>query len=190
MAYVSLATPLGNILAEIFSRQAPLSAANFLRYVDEGWYEQAAFYRVVRPDNGLRTPDLWAIQAGIDPTCRQPPLAPIAHESTRKTGLSHVSGSLSMARWELGTAASEFFILADNAPQLDHGGAYGDGYAVFGRVVEGMSTVRTLNSMETSEVTRIPHWAERAAGLEYMADQAIVPVALRIGRTLLASRQQ
>jgi peptidyl-prolyl cis-trans isomerase A (cyclophilin A) len=163
---VELGTPLGSIVAEIFTDRAPVSAGNFLRLVDMGLYAGASFYRVVRPDNGLHTQKLRLVQGGVDPTCRHPPLPPIRHESTRVTGLSHLSGTVSMARWEPGTAASEFFIVMNDCPELDAGGDYDEGYAAFGRIRSGMEIVRALCELRTRSMPTI----------EYMSDQAIIPV--------------
>jgi peptidyl-prolyl cis-trans isomerase A (cyclophilin A) len=88
------------------------------------------------------------------------------------TGLSHVAGALSAARWETGTAASEFFIVLEDSPDLDCGGRYEEGYAVFGRVVAGMSVVSSINTLDTNQPTTI----------DYMKGQAIAPVPMRIAR--------
>jgi len=167
-----LDTPLGRIEAEIFVDRAPITAGNFLCYVDRGLYTGATFYRALRPDNGQRTPRLRAIQGGIDPSCVHPALPPIQHESTKKTGLRHLDGSLSLARWDVGTAASEFFIVLGEAAELDADGAYGEGYAVFGRVVNGMDIVRLINASPTTQPSTI----------DYMVDQALEPVPVHIRR--------
>jgi len=166
---VSIDTSLGAIVAEIHTERAKITALNFLRYVDEGLYRDAAFYRSLRPENGQ---GLRVIQGGVDPSCRHPPLPPIAHETTAVTGLSHVAGALSAARWETGTAASEFFIVLDDSPDLDCGGRYEEGYAVFGRVIAGMAVVSAINSLDTT----------RATAIEYLKGQAIAPVPMRVAR--------
>jgi peptidyl-prolyl cis-trans isomerase A (cyclophilin A) len=149
---VALETPYGRIVAEIFPDKAPLTAGNFLRYVDEGRYQNATFYRAVRHDNDERQPRITVLQGGIDPTCLHAPLPPIAHESTTMTGLKHLDGALSAVRWNPGSATSEFFIVIGDTPELDFGGARnpdGQGSAVFGRVVEGIEIVRRVNAGRT-----------------------------------------
>jgi peptidyl-prolyl cis-trans isomerase A (cyclophilin A) len=145
---VVMETPEGRIVVEVEVVRAPKTAANFLRHVDEGLYKGARFYRVVRKDNDPR-PELpmRIIQGGISPNAS--PLPPVAHETTQATGLKHVDGAISVARLAPGTAGSEFFIVIGSAPGLDFGpgrNADGQGYAVFGRVVEGMDVVRRINS--------------------------------------------
>jgi len=167
-------TSYGSIVAVIFVDRAPLTAGNFLRYVDQGLYDKAEFYRALRPDNGTHLPTLRLIQGGVDPTCLHPPVPPIAHEPTMATGLSHVDGALSMARWSPGTAASEFFIVVGAAPELDSGGRYGEGFAVFGQVLEGMDVVRKILAGATVQ----------SSGNEYLQDAALQsPVAVRIRRS-------
>jgi peptidyl-prolyl cis-trans isomerase A (cyclophilin A) len=171
-------TPAGVIIAEICTDRAPLSSQNFLRYVDKGLYRNAAFYRAARPENDEREPKIRVIQGGIDSTCRNAPLPPVAHESTRVTGLTHVDGALAAVRWEPGTASSEFFIVVGETPELDHGGARcpdGEGFAVFGRVLEGMPVVRRINAERTGTTSLIP----------FMRNQSLLqPVPLRISRVL------
>lgn len=147
---VIMETPEGRIVIEVETVRAPKTAANFLRYVDEGLYKDAKFYRVVRPGNDPR-PELpmQIIQGGISP--KASPLPPVAHETTRETGLEHDDGAVSVARLAPGTAGSEFFIVIGKAPGLDFGpgrNADGQGYAVFGHVVEGMDVVRKINAGE------------------------------------------
>jgi peptidyl-prolyl cis-trans isomerase A (cyclophilin A) len=174
---VSINTSYGRIVAVIFTDKAPITARNFLRYVDEGFYKNATFYRAVRPDNDVRFPKIKVIQGGIDLTGQHAPLPPIVHESTKATGLSHLNGALSAVRWDPGSAASEFFIVIDDTPELDFGGSRnpdGQGFAVFGRVVEGMDVVRRINASRTGKATTI----------DYLKDQALVEaMPIRIGRS-------
>ncbi len=139
---VVLATSEGEILVEVDAARAPVTAANFLRYVDERRYDGATFYRAMRggPDRGL-------IQAGADHRRRLPP---IAHEPTSATGLSHVDGALSIARDAPGTATADITIMLGDMTYLDAGGADPAGYAVFGRVVGGMDVVRRIHAAPTS----------------------------------------
>jgi peptidyl-prolyl cis-trans isomerase A (cyclophilin A) len=173
---VSIDTSCGRIVAAIFSDKAPLTAHNFLCQVDAGLYEKSTFYRAARPDNDERSPKIQIIQGGFDPTCKQAPLAPIAHESTRVTGLRHVNGALSAVRWDPSNGISEFFIVIGDTPCLDYGGARlpdGQGSAVFGAVLEGMDVVCRINARPTGTTSTIG----------FMKDQALMsPVPMRITR--------
>lgn len=136
---VVIETSAGAILAETDPR-APITSANFLRYVDEGRFNGTTFYRgmVLSPAAGL-------IQGGTGGAPERV-LPPIAHEPTSETGLTHTDGALSMARFDPGTATGDFFIIVGNVSSLDAGkSAPGDpGFAVFGSVVEGMDIVRQI----------------------------------------------
>ena len=136
---VILETSAGTILVETDPR-APITAANFLRYVDEGRFDGTDFYRGMELGAGTGV-----VQGG---TANAPDriLPPIAHEPTSQTGLRHVDGALSMARFDPGTADGDFFIIVGNLPGFDAGRAAPDdpGFAVFGRVVEGMDVVRSI----------------------------------------------
>ena len=148
---VVMTTDAGAVELELYPAKAPVTTANFLRYVDEGRYAGAQFYRVVRADTdpNLKAP-IQVIQGGIDDEAhRGQMLPPIAHETTAKTGLSHADGVISMARDGPGTATSEFFITVGDNTSLDFGGARnpdGQGYAAFGRVTQGMDVVRKIQS--------------------------------------------
>jgi len=173
---VSIDTAYGRIVAEIFIDRAPITAGNFLRYADEGYYAEAAFYRAARPDNDARSPGIQVLQGGMDPTCRGAPLPPIAHEPTTMTGLRHVDGTLSAVRWEPGSATSEFFVVLGDTPVLDFGGERNPdkhGFAAFGRVVHGMQIVRRIHATPTGSHPTI----------DFMKNQALLPpVAMRIAR--------
>jgi len=138
---VAIETSLGTITVAIEVERAPITAANFLRYVDQKRYDGTSFYRAdpVQKDFGL-------IQAGTrgDP---KRTLKPIPHEPTTRTGLSNTDGALSMARNAPGTATSDFFIIIGDMSGLDaKPGAPGDnqGFAVFGHVVDGMDVVHRI----------------------------------------------
>jgi peptidyl-prolyl cis-trans isomerase A (cyclophilin A) len=145
---VVMTTPLGEIVVELYPEKAPVTVANFLRYVDEKRFDEAKFYRVVRPDNQPdRKVKIEVVQGGLgfEPTDKE--LPPIPHETTKTTGVLHKDGALSMARAEPGTASSEFFICVGDQPELDFGGRRnpdGQGFAAFGRVVKGMDVVRKI----------------------------------------------
>ena len=125
----------------------------FLNYVDSGYYNRSSFYRVLKsenqPTNSFRS-DL--IQGGIylSNNKKLNALQGIPHESTQETKLSHLDGSISLARTLPGTASSEFFICIGNQPSYDYGGDSNPdklGYAVFGRVVEGMNIIRQIHNL-------------------------------------------
>ena len=141
-ARVQIETSEGNIILEVDLARAPITAANFLRYVDDHRYDGATFYRAMPggPGRGL-------IQAGVDHQRRLPP---IAHEPTSRTGLSHVDGAVSIARDAPGTATADITIMLGDMTYLDAGRVDPDGYAVFGRVVEGMDVVRRIHAAPTS----------------------------------------
>jgi peptidyl-prolyl cis-trans isomerase A (cyclophilin A) len=134
---------------EVYPEQAPITVANFLRYVDMGRLDSASFYRAVRLDNqpndSIR---IQIIQGGLLGH-RDMVLPRIEHETTRDTGVRHLDGTISMARAAVGTTSSEFFICIGAQPELDYGGkrnADSQGFAAFGRVVEGMDVVRAIQS--------------------------------------------
>lgn len=142
-ARVRMETALGPIILELYGDQAPVTVANFLRYVDSRRFDGSTFYRVSRAPGA---PEYGMIQGGLNGDPRRL-MKPIAHEPTTRTGLSHTDGTISMGRWAPGTATAEFFIMVGDAPEFDADPkANGDnaGFAAFGRVVEGMDVVRKI----------------------------------------------
>lgn len=144
---VLIKTELGEITVEIEEARAPVTSANFLRYVDAGLYNGSVFHRTVTLNN---QPDdivlIEVIQGGILAPERSFP--PIPHETTETTGLKHVDGAISMARSRPGSATSSFFICINDQPELDFGGRRnpdGQGFAAFGRVVSGMDVVHKIH---------------------------------------------
>lgn len=157
---VVMQTGLGAIEIDVYKSRAPLTAANFLYYVDNDLYDEQGFYRAVRPETDPRGLDMQIIQGGL--LSMESVTAPIDHETTEMSGLSHIDGAVSMARDEPGTgSAAYFFISIGDNTSLDYGGSRnpdGQGYAVFGQVVKGMDVVRAIQLRETkgpseSEVT-------------------------------------
>jgi peptidyl-prolyl cis-trans isomerase A (cyclophilin A) len=145
---VIIQTSLGKILIEVDTMHAPVTGKNFLFHCLQGTYKNALFYRVVRPDN---QPDnqikIEVVQAGLFHSEEIEKYPVIIHENTNVTGLKHLDGTVSMARAEPGTASTEFFICIGDQPELDFGGkriADGQGFAAFGRVVDGMDVVRLI----------------------------------------------
>jgi len=152
---VLIQTGQGRIVVELAQDKAPITAGNFLRYVDTGRYDGSTIYRATRAGG---TGPVGLIEGGLqnDPAKLLPP---IAHESTLTTGLRHVDGTISMARYGPGTATADFFICVGPASYLDADpNASGDnaGFAAFGAVVEGMDVVRAILALPTNGVARNP----------------------------------
>jgi peptidyl-prolyl cis-trans isomerase A (cyclophilin A) len=169
---VTLDTAAGEIDVAVFTGRAPLSAADFLRYVERGLYDGGAFYRAVRAENDHGTPKIAVIQGGLVDESKA--LPPVAHETTRDTGITHRDGTVSLARGAPGTGSGgAFFICIGDQPALDFGGTRnpdGQGFAAFGRVVRGMDVVRKIHAMP----------AAAPSPSEYMAGQLLSePVAIR-----------
>jgi peptidyl-prolyl cis-trans isomerase A (cyclophilin A) len=148
--FVRIDTELGAIVAQLYPDQAPLTVTNFLRYVDADAYRNARFHRTVRADNqpndSIR---IAVVQIGRDPTTQDDPaFPPIPLERTSTTGLRHVDGALSMARTGPDTGTWHFSIVVGDQPEMDFAGRRqpdGQGFAVFGRVVEGMDVVHRVH---------------------------------------------
>lgn len=155
---VLIRTEVGDIVVEVQASRAPLTAANFLRYVDAGAYDGTTFFRTVTMDNQPATNvKIEVIQGGeVDPAREFPP---VVHETTRRTGLSHAEGVVSMARDKPGSATSSFFICINDQPELDYGGRRnpdGQGFAAFGRVVAGMDVVRKIQKLPAQGQQLVP----------------------------------
>ena len=161
---VRIETAFGNIDLAIDTKRAPVTAANFLKYVDAGLYTGGRFHRATRPDNYTPTPPnrpaMELIQGGINPDRRSEGFPAIPLERTSVTGLKHAVGVVSMARGTAAdTATSDFFILLDNQPSLDHGGMRfddGQGAAAFGRVVTGLDVVRKIQQQPVEKQVLTP----------------------------------
>jgi peptidyl-prolyl cis-trans isomerase A (cyclophilin A) len=150
---VVLETELGAITVEVDVARAPVTAANFLRYVDGKFYDGGIVNRAVRPDNTTRHDvEIQVIQFQSNPARDRERFPPIPLERTSVTGLKHVDGALSMARSGPDSAQASFFICVGDQPSLDFGGARnadGQGFAVFGRVTSGMDVVRKIQASKT-----------------------------------------
>lgn len=158
---VVMETSKGTFRIELFPEEAPITVENFLAYVDSGFYDGLTFHRVVPG---------FVIQGGgyeADMVKREPTRAPIENESGN--GLENLRGTLSMARMPAAhSATSQFFVnLVDNG-MLDHGARPGQtfGYAVFGRVVDGMGVIDEIAGVRTGQ----------KAG---MADVPVEPVVIQ-----------
>jgi cyclophilin family peptidyl-prolyl cis-trans isomerase len=135
-------TSLGDIRLELYADKAPISVENFVRYAEEGFYDDTIFHRVISH---------FMIQGGgftVDMQ-KKPTHEPIQNESPN--GLSNRRGTIAMARLpQPHTATSQFFINVQNNMNLDYQGGNQWGYAVFGRVVEGMDVVDDIRFVQTT----------------------------------------
>ncbi|MET3666319.1 peptidylprolyl isomerase [Caulobacter sp. 1776] len=147
---VRMVTEKGTIVLALYPDRAPVTVANFLAYADKGLMRGGTFYRTVSPKNDNNPAVISVIQGGLGDG--GPQLPAIVHETTRLTGLKHQDGTLSMARGAPGSATSEFFICLGANTALDFGGARnpdGQGFAAFGKVIEGMDVVRAIHDAPT-----------------------------------------
>ena len=154
---VVIQTALGNIEAEIDTVHAPVTSANFLRYIDAGAYKAGQFHRTVKMDNQPNNDvKIEVIQAG--PAQGAPQFPPVPLERTSVTGLHHKDGTLSMARGGPDTATFDFFICINDQPSLDFAGKRnpdGQGFAAFGRVTKGMDIVRKIQSQPSDRAQKL-----------------------------------
>ncbi len=138
--FVTIETNYGKIVLELNAEKAPISVANFLSYVDEGFYNDTVFHRVI--------PQFMIQGGGFSSDLKKKPgHAPIKNEAAN--GLKNLRGTIAMARTSVvDSATSEFFINhADNVP-LNHK-VRDYGYAVFGKVITGMDVVDKIASVKT-----------------------------------------
>ena len=151
---VTITTGHGVITVELEDKRAPLTTANFLRYVAAAKYDGGTFYRAARVKGAPKTGTIVA-----SPGAKAQPFPPIAHESTTKTGLKHTTGTISLGRFAPGSAKGDFFICVGDLPYLDadpKAGGDNLGFAAFGRVVTGMSVVRKILASPTSKTAPFP----------------------------------
>lgn len=150
--HILIETSYGDIEAELYPDKAPTTVAAFLSYIDSGYFNNSSFYRVIlNEDLGGRYYGL--IQGGVWQTNNKLRVPGIPHESTKQTGLTHTSGTLSLARTTPGSASTEFFICVGDNQQFDFGNegvSDGQGYAAFGTVVQGMDVVRQIHKLPSN----------------------------------------
>ena len=175
---VAITTEIGVIVAELYPERAPETVANFLRYVDTLAYDGGTFFRTVREDNQPDDPVRIAVVQAAADSGRNRDYPPILIETTEFTGLRHLDGTLSMARDDPHSARASFFICVGDQPELDFRGRRnpdGQGFAAFGRVVEGMEVLRRIHASPVEgqaltppiailHIARSPAPAEPAAG--------------------------
>lgn len=153
-------TELGAIDAEVYPDRAPITVSNFLRYVDQGYYDGGQFHRTVHPDN---QPDdavrIEVIQASVRPDRVTKLRAPIPLERTTVTGLRHQDGTISMARRTPDSATADFFICIGDQPSLDYSGSRNpdkQGFAAFGCIVSGMQVVKAIQQSSAEAQRLVP----------------------------------
>ncbi len=142
-----MATSQGDIEIVLYKDKAPITVGNFLKLAEGEHLDGGSFYRVVTYENDNGNPKIEVIQGGRGE--EESPFAPIDHETTQQTGILHKDGVISMARGDVGTASSEFFICLGGQPGLDHGNVRNpdeQGFAAFGQVVSGMDVVSRINA--------------------------------------------
>lgn len=173
---VVLETTMGAITVRLETERAPITAANFLRYVDEGRFDGTVFYRAMTLDREPRPNGL--IQGGtqFDPKRILPP---IPHEPTTKTGLSHTNGALSMAMGDPGSANGDFSIMLADQVGLDANPSaaepvWQNGYAVFGYVIDGMDVVSAIHALPAD-----PAKGEGVMRGQILADPVVITRARR-----------
>jgi len=149
---IEIQTSLGVIELEIFEDKAPITAKHFLKNIDKNIFAEACFYRIVRMDNQPHNDiKIEVIQGGLFHDSIVDNLPTIQHETTKKTGILHTDGVISMARLEPGSASTEFFICVGDQPDLDYQGNRNpdnQGFAAFGKVISGMEVVREIQKLE------------------------------------------
>ncbi len=149
--HIVIHTQLGDIEVELFPGQAPKTTAAFLSYIDSGFYTKTSFYRVLKTDEFPNPNNTGIIQGGMWQTNpeKKMTLAGIEHETTKQSGLTHQSGTISLARTTPGSANTEFFICIGDQSTLDfgrRGTEDGQGFSAFGTVFKGMDIVRKIQA--------------------------------------------
>ena len=146
-------TSLGDITVELYPKKAPITVANFLKYVDARLYDNTTFFRSVTLNNQQKDSlKIEVIQGGeVDST---KVFAAIPLERTSKTGLLHKNGAISMARDTPDSATCSFFICINDQASLDFGGKRnkdGQGFAAFGKVTKGMDVVKKIQILAPND---------------------------------------
>jgi len=147
LVYVTMTTSMGDIVIELNNEKAPLSTANFLSYVDKGFYEGTIFHRII--------PNFMIQGGGFTADMSQKPTGP-GVKNEWKNGLKNVRGSIAMARTAIAdSGTSQFFINVVDNPFLDQP-RDGAAYAVFGKVVSGMEVVDKIKAVPTGVKNGMP----------------------------------
>jgi peptidyl-prolyl cis-trans isomerase A (cyclophilin A) len=153
-SHITIKTRLGDIEVELFPGQAPKTVVAFLSYIDSGFYNKTSFYRVLKTEEFATANNTGIIQGGMWQTKpdKKITIPGIEHETTKQTGLTHQSGTISLARTAPGSANTEFFICIGDQSPLDfgrRGTEDGQGFAAFGKVIKGMNIVRKIQAQKS-----------------------------------------
>ena len=170
LPHVRLETSEGPIVLELDTRHAPITANNFLAYVDEHRFDHTSFYRAARAKGDPRQ---GFVQGGVNHVIGHSRF-PIEHEPTSKTGIHHLDGSISMAMFKPGSAQGDWTILVGPAPSMDSHGS-DPGYAAFGHVVSGMATVRRILAAST-----LPNAGDGVMKGQMIAKPVMITRAVRV----------
>lgn len=162
---VTMETTLGNIKIELFEKEAPISVKNFLDYAKSGFYSGTIFHRVI--------PGFMAQGGGFTPDRKEKPTnAPIKNEAAN--GLKNDRGTIAMARTSApDSATAQFFINVVNNAMLNRPSPDGAGYAVFGKVVEGMDVVDKIVAVKTKNVNMV---------FENLPETAVLIKSVKVGK--------
>ncbi len=150
--HVVIYTSFGDIEVELYPGKAPKTVAAFLSYIDSGYYNDGAFYRVLLMEGLSSASNTGLIQGGMWSTSNKN-VPGITHESTKQTGLTHTDGTISLARTTVGTASTEFFICIGDQTQFNYGNDHNgdkEGFAAFGKVFKGMAVVRKIQEQNAN----------------------------------------
>ncbi|MDQ2719031.1 MAG: peptidylprolyl isomerase [Bacteroidota bacterium] len=159
---IKIETNFGDIIVELYPEKAPQTVKAFLTYADSGYFKNSSFYRVLKaedePSNAFKSE---LIQGGIWQTNykRQQSIPGISLETTKQTGLLHKNGTISLARTTSSTGNTEFFICIGDQPAYDYGGDAnpdGQGFASFGKVIEGMEYVKQIHDQPDNATSFTP----------------------------------
>ncbi len=149
----TIKTSMGDIELELYPEKAPITVANFLRYVDAGLYDNTTFFRTCTPENEAgRGIKIQVIQGAERIATELFP--PIELETTQTTKLLHKNGTVSMARDTPNSAQMSFFICINDQPSLDFKGRRnpdGLGFAAFAQVTKGMEVVLKIQQLPNKD---------------------------------------
>ena len=163
---VRLETAKGPIVLELETGAAPITANNFLAYLDEGYLEGATFYRA------MPYGDAGIAQFGVRRSDRL--LDPVEHESTADTGILHERGTISLIAPEPGQGRADWFIALTDIPGFDASDSF-HGFTPFGRVVEGMEVVEAIFAAPTD-----PDAGEGVMKGQMLAEPVTIDAAKRV----------
>jgi len=164
---VKFTTDAGEFVVELELERAPKTVSNFLAYVDKGLYDGGTFHRTVTLDNQPNNKvKIEVVQAAADSKREREFPKAVQIERTRDTKIKHLAGAISMARDRPDSARDEFFVCLSDQPELDFGGKRnpdGQGFAAFGRIVEGMGTIHKIHRSKNDDQTLTPKIVIRSA---------------------------